>query len=66
MQLEITRLPTDERSYVVMTAMGTRYGVRDFELERWLRNLGVGESTIAAVLNVEPNEAIAIQVAKAA
>jgi hypothetical protein len=66
MQLEMTRLPTDERTYVVLTAMGTRYGVRDFELERWLLNLGVGKSTIAAVLDVDPNETIAIQVAKAA
>jgi len=66
MQFEITRLSTNERTYVVMTAMGTRYGVHDFELERWLRNLGVGDSTIAAVLDVDPNETIALQVAKAA
>ena len=52
--------------YVVVTASGTRYGVRDFELKRWLLYLGVDDSTIAAVLDIDPNETMAVQVAKAA
>jgi hypothetical protein len=66
MQVDITRLPNHERMYVVVTASGTRYGVRDFELKRWLLYLGVDDSTIAAVLDIDPNETMAVQVAKAA
>ncbi len=66
MQLKITRLPSHERSYSVITASGNRYGVRDFELKRWLLELGIGDSTIAAVLDIEPNETRTIQAAKAA
>jgi hypothetical protein len=66
MQLRITRLPSDDRTYSIATGSGTRYGVRDFELKRWLLNLGVGDSTIAAVLDIEPNETTTLQVAKAA
>lgn len=66
MQLKITRLPSDDRTYSIVTGSGTRYGVQDSELKRWLLNLGVGDSTIAAVLDIEPNESTTLQVAKAA
>ncbi len=65
MQLKITRLPSDDRVYSVVTGSGKRYGVQDFELKRWLLELGVGDSTIAAVLNTGPNETRTLQVANA-
>lgn len=66
MQFQITRLPTDSRTYSVVTADGTRSGLRDFELKRWLLDLGVGDSTIAAVLDIDPNETMTVQVARIA
>ena len=66
MQLQITRLATDERRYSLDTGSGTRSGVRDFELKRWLLDLGVGDSTIAAVLDIETTETMAVRVAKVA
>jgi hypothetical protein len=69
MQLQITRLPSElseEFTYSVVTGSGDRYDVRGSELERWLVNLGVDESTIGAVLHKEPNETTTILAGKAA
>lgn len=66
MQLKITRFPSDDRSYSVFTGNGTRYGVPDFELKRWLLDLGVGDSTIAAILDIEPNETMMVKVGRKA
>ncbi len=66
MQYHITRLPFDDRVYSVVTDKGTCYDFRDFELKQRLLNLGVGDSTIAAVLDMEPNVTIAVHVPKAA
>ncbi len=66
MQLQISRLPSDERTYSIDTGSETRSGVRDFELKAWLYELGVADSTVAAVLDMEPNLTMVLQVAKAA
>ncbi len=66
MQLRIKRLPSDDRTYSIVTGRGTLYGVHDFELERWLLNLGVNESIVAAVLDIEPNRTTTLQAEKAA
>jgi hypothetical protein len=63
MQLQITRLPTDERTYSIDTGSETRSVVRDFELKEWLYELGIGDSTVAAVLDMEPNVTMVLQVA---
>ncbi len=65
MQLNITRLPCDDRAYSIVMGSGTCHGVHDFELQLLLLNLGVGDSTIAAVLDIEPNETTTLQVADA-
>ncbi len=66
MRLEITRSPSDERTFSVETGGRTRPGVRDFELKQWLLNVGVGDSTIAAVLDMEPDVTMVVQVREAA
>ena len=60
------RTYSDERTYSIVTGSGSRYRVRDFELKRWLLNLGVGESAIVAALDTEPNGAVTIQMDEAA
>jgi hypothetical protein len=71
MQLRITGQPSDDRIanyrlYSVITAGDTIYGLSDYELKDWRLSFAVGDSAIAAVLDIEPNETTAIQVAKAA
>jgi hypothetical protein len=66
MQLRITRLPSDERTYSTDAGGDNRSVVRDFELKQWLYKLGIGDSTVAAVLDMEPNVTMVLQVAKAA
>jgi hypothetical protein len=63
MQLKITRLPSDDRVYTIASDSGNRYGVHDFELKRWLLYLGIDDSAIASVLDIEPNETTTLQVA---
>lgn len=62
MDLKITCLPFDERAYAIDSSSGTRY-VKAPELKQWLLDLGVGDSTIAAVLDIAPNETITVKVA---
>jgi hypothetical protein len=66
MQVQITRLPTDERTFSIDTGTETHSGVRDFELKDWLYELGVGDSTVAAVLDMERDVTMVLQVSKAA
>jgi hypothetical protein len=66
MRFQITRLPSDDRVYSVVTENGTRYDFHDFELKQRLFNLGVGDSTVAAVLDAEPDATMTIQVGEAA
>jgi hypothetical protein len=69
MQLQITRLPSEpseDVKYSVVTGSGDHFDVRGSELQRWLVNLGVDESTITAVLHKEPNETTTILAGKAA
>ncbi len=66
MQLQITRIPSEEPTYSVVTGSGTRYDVHSSELKRWLVNLGVDDSTINAVLEKQPNETTTVRAEKAA
>ncbi len=66
MRLQITRLPSNHRTYSIVTSGGNRYGVDDSELERWLLNLGVDDSIVSAVLDIEPNQTTTLQTEKAA
>jgi hypothetical protein len=66
MQLQITRISSDECTYSILTSSGKQYTVRDSELERWLLNLGVEPSLVGAVLNVEPNQTATLHSEKAA
>jgi len=65
MQFTIRRLLSENASYSVHTSSGTPYGMRAPDLKRWLLKLGVGESTIAAVLDIQPTKTATLQVAKA-
>ncbi len=65
MLLKITCLPFDERAYSVDTGSGTRF-VRTPELKQWLLDLGVGDSTVAAVLDIAPNETMTVKTAEKA
>ncbi len=64
MQLQITRLPSEECSYSIITSGGKHYIVRGSELERWLLNLGVNESIVDAVLDIEPNQTTTLHAEK--
>jgi hypothetical protein len=59
-ELKITRLSADDRVYSISSDTGSRYGMQDFELKRWLIDLGAGDSTIAAVLDAEPHATMTI------
>jgi hypothetical protein len=65
MELKITRLLFDETLYSVNVeyGTGTRPGVKAADLRRWLRELGVSEAAIAAVLAIAPHESITLEVA---
>ena len=62
MELKITCMPFDDRSYSIDSGSGARF-VKAPELKRWLLDLGVGDSTIATVLDISPNETITVTVA---
>lgn len=65
MQIRITRLASDERMYSICTKSGTHY-VPAHELKKWLLDVGAGNASIVAVLDIEPNETMTVQLAKAA
>ncbi len=65
MLLKITCLPFDERAYSVDTGSGTRF-IKAPELKQWLLDMGVGDSTVGAVLDIAPNETITIKIAEKA
>ena len=60
MELRITRLPFDERSYSVDAGTGSRY-VKAADLKKWLFDLGIGDSTVAAVLDMSPSETMTVK-----
>jgi hypothetical protein len=62
MQVRITRLSPDDPSYAIDFGNGTRF-VTVAELKRRLLDLGVGNSTIAAVLDFGPSQTMTIEVA---
>jgi hypothetical protein len=64
MELKITRLLLDKASfYVIDNNEGTSSGMQLSELKAWLLDLGVDDSTIADVLDLNPNESMSVQVA---
>jgi hypothetical protein len=66
MELKISRVPSDDRLYTIHSPSGTQFGVQPFELKRQLLDLGVGDSTIAAILDLGPDESTTIKVAERA
>jgi len=56
----------DDRLYSIDTGNRTRPGIRASDLKQWLLNLGVGDSTIAAVLDMHTNETMTVKVAETA
>lgn len=66
MELRITQVSSDYPVY--QTRLGrrdTRY-LRVDGLKKYLLDLGVGDSTIAAVLDMAPNESMTVSVAEEA
>jgi len=66
MELKITRLTPDERFYLIDSGEGSSLGMQASELKGWLLDLGIGDSTIAAVLDMSPNETMLFKVEKRA
>ncbi len=66
MRLTIRRLPSEKPSYSIDTGSGIRYGVQPIALKRWLLKLGVGDSTIAKLLDIQSTKTATIEIAKAA
>ena len=63
MKLKVTRFShADARLYSVEFGGRTRPGMKDAELKNWLLDLGVGDSTIAAVLDIAPSESITVYI----
>lgn len=56
MELKITRLASDEPGYVIESAEGVALGMEASELKTWMLDIGMGDSTVAAVLDMSPNE----------
>jgi hypothetical protein len=63
MELKITRLQLgDACLYLADTGKGKRSGMPPSGLKALLLDLGVGNSTIAAVLKMSPDETMSVQV----
>ncbi len=63
MNLKVTRFSrVDARLYSVEYGMGICPGMTAAEVKNWLFDLGVGDSDIAAVLDMEPSESVTIDV----
>jgi hypothetical protein len=64
MELSISSLTFDDaRFYLIDSGKGDVSGVQTLGLKAWLLNLGIGDSTIATVLDMSPNETMSIKVA---
>ena len=66
MELTITRLASDDRRYSIVSNAINRYGVQAQELKTCLLNMGLGTSTVAYILEIEPNETTKVEVTRAA
>ena len=63
MELTITRLASDESFYLIDSGEGSISGMQASGLKERLLELGIGDSEIAAVLDLSPNESIKLSVA---
>jgi hypothetical protein len=63
MELTMTRLSGDEPCYTINIGQAKRF-CNAAQLKQRLLDLGVGDSTIAAVLDLGPNEMMTVQVAE--
>lgn len=67
MELSISRLAFDHAHlYLIGSAEGDWSGVHAPGLKAWLVNLGVGDSRVAAVLDMNPDETMSVKVANKA
>lgn len=66
MELKITRLASDERCYLIDSGAGTISAMEASGLKEWLLDVGIGDSAIAAVLDMSPNETMLFTVDKKA
>jgi hypothetical protein len=63
MELNISRLTFDDaRLYLIDSGKGDSSGMQAPGLKAWLLDLGVGDSTIASVLDMSPNESMCVKV----
>jgi hypothetical protein len=63
LKLIVTRFTYDDaRLYSVELCGGNRPGMSADELKCWLLDLGLGDSTIAVVLDISPGESITVDV----
>lgn len=66
MDLKITRVEFDERFYLMDCGDGGISGMKPSGLKAWLVDVGMGDSTIATVLDMSPNETMAFNIDKKA
>ena len=66
MELKITRFFPDDRMYSMASGKVTHSVVDAFALKQWLLDIGFGDSTIAAVLDMSPMETMFFEVANKA
>ena len=66
MELQISRLMTDERVYLIDAGENGRSVLDATTLKQWLLDIGFGDSTIAAVLDMSPMETMFFEVANKA
>jgi len=65
-ELRITRLPSDEACYLVDSGRGSVMGMEASELKTWMFDIGLGDATVAAVLDMSPNESMSFTLGKKA
>ena len=66
MDVKITRIPSDERFYLIDCGGSGHSAMEASGLKAWLMDVGMGDSTIAAVLDISPNETMLFTMGKKA
>ena len=61
MNLKITCLSSEERFYLIVSDLGSRLGVPASRLKAFLLDVGIENSTIAAVLDMSPNQTMSVK-----
>lgn len=66
MDIKIIRMASDERFYLIEFGGSGQSAMDASGLKTWLMDVGMGDSTIAAVLDLSPNETMLFTVVRRA